>query len=178
MCPGIDNLVVTLVISDEAHVVVLGNLANLLVTLLHQVLLGLRDDDIVKVERQTGLVSHAVTEVLNTVQELASLSEAYVLDDIGNDVTQRLLRDNLVDIAYLLRNDAIHDNATHRGLDHVLAGLAVDDVVNNHLHLSVQVALALVVGNDSLLRTVEGQTLTLGARTNLRDVVQTQHHIL
>ena len=60
----------------------------------------------------------------------------------------------------------------------MLARLAIDDIVNHHLHLSVQVALALVMGNDSLLRTVEGQTLTLGTWTNLRDVVQTKHHIL
>ncbi len=91
MCPCIDNLVVTLGIGNEAHVVVLSNLAYLLVTLLNEVLLGLRNDDVVKVERQASLVSHAVTQVLNAVKELASLSEAHVLDDVGNDVTQRLL---------------------------------------------------------------------------------------
>ena len=91
MCPCIDNLVVTLGIGNEAHVVVLSNLAYLLVTLLHEVLLGLRNDDVVKVERQASLVSHAVTQVLNAVKELASFSEAHVLDDVGNDVTQRLL---------------------------------------------------------------------------------------
>ena len=88
MGPGIDNLVVTLIVGDETHVIVLGNLLNLSITLLNQFLLSLRNDDIVKVERQTSLVSHAVTEVLDTIEELASLSETYVLDDVGNDVAQ------------------------------------------------------------------------------------------
>ena len=178
VCPRINNLVVTLVVGDETHIVVFSNLAYFLVTLLHQVFLGLRDNDVVEVERQTCLISHAITEVLDSVKELAGLGKAYVLDYIGNDVTQRLLGDNLVDVANLLRNDAIHDDTTDRGLYHVLAGLAVDDVVNQHLDLCMQVALAFVVGDDSFLRTIEGKALTLGTRTYLRDIVQSQHHIL
>ena len=58
------------------------------------------------------------------------------------------------------------------------AGLAINDIVDNDLHLSVQVTPTLVMGNDSLLRTVEGQALTLGTWTNLRDIVQSEHHIL
>ena len=165
--PGIDNLVVTLGVGDEAHVVVLGNLAHLFVTLLHQVFLRLGDDDVVEVERQTGLVGHAITEVLDAVEELAGLSETYVLDNVGNDVAQRLLGHNLIDIAHLFRNDAIHDDTTHGGLDHTLAGLAVDDIVYQHLHLGVQVALAFVMSDDGLFGTVEGESLTLGSRTNL-----------
>ena len=178
MCPGIDNLVVTLIIGDEAHVVVLGNLTYFLITLLHQCLLRLWDDDIVEVERQTCLVCHTVTEVLDTVKELASLSETDVLNHISNDVTQRLLRDDTVDIAYLLRDDAIHNDTTYRGLHHVLHGFAVNDIVHQHLHLGMQVALTLVMGNDSLLRTVERETLTLGSRTDLRDIIESEHHIL
>ena len=60
----------------------------------------------------------------------------------------------------------------------MLARLAVNNVVDHDLHLSMQIALALVVGNDSLLRTVEGQALNLGTWTNLRDIVQTEHHSL
>ena len=178
MCPGIDNLVVTLVVGNETHVVVLGNLLNLGITLLHQVFLRLRDNDIVEVERQTSLVSHAVTEVLDTIEELTGLSETNVLDDVGNDVAQRLLRDDLVDIAHLLGDDAVYDDTTDRGLHHMTAGLAINDIVDNDLHLSVQVTPTLVMGNDSLLRTVEGQALTLGTWTNLRDIVQSEHHIL
>ena len=91
MCPGIDNLVVTLVVGDESHVIVVGNLTNLLVTLLDQVSLLLRDDDVVEVERQTSQVSHTITEVLNTIEELACLSKSDILDNVGNNITQTLL---------------------------------------------------------------------------------------
>ena len=56
--------------------------------------------------------------------------------------------------------------------------LAVDHIVDNHLHLSMEVTLALIVGNDSLFRTVEGQSFTLGSRTDLGNIIQTEHHIL
>ena len=50
----------------------------------------------------------------------------------------------------------------------MLVGLAVlVAVVDNHLHLSVQVALSLVVGDDGLLRTVERETLALSTGTDL-----------
>ena len=48
--PGIDHLVVTLVLSDEAHVIVVLDGANLFVTALHDFLLFWRDDNIVEVE--------------------------------------------------------------------------------------------------------------------------------
>ena len=59
--PGIDNLIVTLVVGDESHVIVIGDLPDLSITLLDQLCLLLRNDDIVEVERQTSEVSHAVT---------------------------------------------------------------------------------------------------------------------
>ena len=178
MRPGIDNLIVTLVVGDESHVIVISNLTNLLITLLDQVGLLLRNDDIVEVERQTSQICHAVTEVLDTIEELTCLSETYILDYIGDNVAQTLLRDDLIDIAYLLRDDAIHDDTTYRCLDHVAFRLAVDDVVDNHLHLGMEVALTLIMGNDSLLGTVEGKPLTLGTWTDLRDIIETEHHIL
>ena len=97
-------------IYDEAHVVVVGNLLNLLVTLLNEFCLLLRDDDIIEVERQTSQISHTVTEVLDTVEELTGLSETYVVDHIGDDVAETLLRDFLVDIANLLgaKEDLLH----------------------------------------------------------------------
>ena len=91
MCPCIDYLIVTLGVGDETHVVVIGNLTDFLITTLHKLCLCLRDNDIVKVERQTGKISHAVTKVLDAVEELASFCETYRLDDVCNDVAQALL---------------------------------------------------------------------------------------
>ena len=178
MGPGIDDLVVTLVVGNEAHVVVVSNLTDFLVTLGDEVGLLLRDDDIVEVERQTGQVCHAVTKVLDTVKELAGLGEAHVLDNVGNDVAQRLLRDNLIDEANLVGDDAVDDDTTDRGLDGVADLLAVDNIVDHDLDQGVQVALTLVVGDDSFLGTVEREALALSTRTDLGDIVETKHHIL
>ena len=155
MRPGINNLVITLVVSNEAHVIVVSNLLHLFITLGNEFCLLLRDDDIIEVERQTCQISHAVTQVLNTIEELASLGETNILDNVGNDVTQRFLRNNFIYIAHLGRNDAIDDDTTNRGL-YLMTNLnAVNHVVNHHLHLSVQIALTLIVSNNSLLRTIE-----------------------
>ena len=178
MRPGIDHLIVTLVVGNESHIIVVSNLTDFLITLGNQLGLLLRDDDIIEVERQTGEVCHAVTQVLDTVEELAGLSETDILDNVGDDVAQALLRDDSIHITNLLGDNAVNDDTTNRGLHHVALGLAVDHIVDDHLHLSVEITLALIMGDDSLLRTVECQTLTLGTRADLSDIVETQHHIL
>ena len=178
MRPGIDDLIVTLIVGDEAHVIVVGDLLDLCITLRNQLCLLLRDDDIVEVERQTCEICHTVTEVLDTIEELAGFGETDILDDISDDITQTLLGNDGIDITNLLRDDTIDDDTADRGLYHVALRLAVDDIVDNHLHLGMEVALTLVVGDDSLFGSVEGQTFTLGTRADLRDIIETQHHIL
>ena len=51
-------------------------------------------------------------------------------------------------------------------------------IVNYYLHQSMEVALTLIVGNDCFLRTIESESLTLGTRTNLGNIVKTKYHIL
>ena len=86
--PGINHLIVTLIIRDEAHVIVIGNLLYLVITLLDKISFLIRNDNIIEVERQTCQISHAVTEVLDTIEELTSLSEAHLIDYISNDVAE------------------------------------------------------------------------------------------
>ena len=52
------------------------------------------------------------------------------------------------------------------------------DVVDHALHERVLCATLLVEGDDCLLWAIEHQALALGARTNLRDIIKTEHHIL
>ena len=179
MGPGIDNLVVTLVIGDEAHVIVVGNLTNLLVTLGNEFSLLLRDDDVIEVERQTSLVSHTVTKVLDTIEEFASLGETDILDDGTNNVAQRLLVDNRIDEAYLLGNNAVDNHTTNRGFHHVADRITLlVKVIDHHLHQGVQIASAFVVGDDSFLGAIERQTLAQSTRTDLSDIIESEHHIL
>ena len=48
--PCIDNLVVTLIIGDETHIVVVRNLIDLSLTLIDNLFLLWRNDNVVKVE--------------------------------------------------------------------------------------------------------------------------------
>ena len=178
MCPGVDNLVVTLVLSDEAHAIVVLDGTNFVLTALHNLLLFWRDDDVVKVERQTSDVCHAVTEVLDAVEELAGTSHTDSLDYAGDDATQGLLRDDVVEEAYLIGYNLVHDDTTYRGLHHAGLELAVYEVGDNDLYRSVEVALALVVGDDGLFSTVECQTCALSTGTELGDIIESEHHIL
>ena len=79
-----------------------------------------------------------------------------MVDHIGDDVAETLLGDFLIDIAHLLGDDAIHDDTTDRGLNSMLIGPTVFvAIVNHHLHQGVQVALTLIMGDDSLFGTIE-----------------------
>ena len=91
MSPGIDNLVVTLLIGNETHIIVIGDFLNLLMTLSHDFFLLWWNNDITKVERKTGNVSHTITEVLDTIEELAGLCHTDSLDYIRNKSAQSLL---------------------------------------------------------------------------------------
>ena len=42
----------------------------------------------------------------------------------------------------------------------------------------MQVAFAFVVGNNGFFRTIEHQSFAFRSRTNLRDIVETEHHVL
>ena len=116
MRPGIDHLIITLIIGNESHIIVVGNLTYLIVTLLNQISLLLRDDDIIEVERQTCQICHTVTKVLNTIEELAGLSKTNILNHISDDATKTLLRNDLIDKTHFLRDNAIDDNTTDRSL--------------------------------------------------------------
>ena len=86
--PGIDDLIVTLLVGDETHIVVVRDLVDFLLTLGHDAVLLLRHDDIVKVEGETGNIGHVVTEVLDTVEEGAGAGHVHGLDYISDQSTQ------------------------------------------------------------------------------------------
>ena len=88
MCPDIDYLIVTLVVGDETHVIVIDYLLYFIITFLYQCFLLFRDDDITQVERQTTLEGHVVTEVLDSVEEVGCLGNTAHLDYVTDDVAE------------------------------------------------------------------------------------------
>ena len=179
VCPGVDDLIVALLIGDKTHIEVGLDLIDLVLTTLDDRCFLLRHDDVVEVEGKTGEVRHAVTEVLHTVEERASSVHTYVFDYVGDELTQSLLRDDTVEEANLLRDDLVDDDTSHGGLYDMADRITLlINVVNQTFHLSVLVDTLLVECDDSLFRTIEGLTLTLCTRTDLGDIVKTEHHIL
>ena len=178
--PGIDNLVVALVVGNETHVVVVHNLLNLGITFGYQRLLFRRNEHVAQVERQTALEGHVVTQVLDVVEELGRTGYTAYLNNPTDDVAQRFLRENLVDVADLLGYVLVHQYTAYRCiLDHVLDDVAIFvDVFHYHRYGSVQRHLTFVVGNLGLFGTVEFQALAQRTGTQFGDVVQTQYHVL
>ena len=91
MRPYIDNLVIALVVGDESHRIVVHHLLNLLITFLNDFFLFGRDDNITKVKRQTSAERHIITHVLDIVEELGRTGNTALLDNLTDDVTERLL---------------------------------------------------------------------------------------
>ena len=177
--PDVDDLVVTLVVGDQTHVVVLHDGVRTVVTLLHELLLLLGDNHRVEVERQTALESHAVTHVLDVVEERGHLVGAGLLHHHGDDVAQRTLRKHRIDVAHLLGNDLVEEDAADGRIfqdAHPLTVLV--DVVHHALHTRRAGRRFFIVGDDRLLRAVEDQPLALDALARLGDVVESQNHVL
>ena len=177
--PDVDDLVVSLVVGNETHVVVLHDGVGTLVTLLHELLLLLGNDHRIEVERQTALEGHLVTHVLDVVEEVGHLVGTGLLHHHGDNVTQRALRQHLVDVAHLLGNHLVEEDAADsRLLEHAHGVALLVQVVDQTLHHGVQIGTLLVVGDDRLLGTVEDLSLTLDTLAGLGDVVQTEDHVL
>jgi len=88
MRPYIDYLVVTLVVGDESHRIVVHHFLNLLVTFSYKLLLFRRNEHIPEVERQSALECHVVSEVLDVVKELSRTGHTASVDNLTDDVAQ------------------------------------------------------------------------------------------
>ena len=88
MRPGVDDLVVTLVVGDETHVVVLHDLLHFGISFLDERLFLRGDDHILQVEGETSLEGHGVTQVLDVVEVLCRACHATGLDHLADDVAE------------------------------------------------------------------------------------------
>ena len=178
MSPCIDDLIITLGIGNEAHIIVISNLLYFLITLLNEFILLWWNDDIIKVEGQTSEVCHTITEVLNTIKECTCASKTYKVNNILDNVTQRLLRNDSIYISNLIRDDIVHNDTSYRCLNHMTYALSVYNIIYHHLNRCMEVTTLFIVCYDSLFRTIECETLALGTWTHLCDVIESEHHIL
>ena len=137
-------------------------------TVLNNLLLLCRNDDVVEHEGQTALVCLAVTEVLNTIEEFTGTCHTHTLDDTGDDFLQRLLTNDLIDEANLLWNHIVDDDTTNGSLHQVLVWIAIlIDITNNTLDEGVHIHLTFVEGNNGFFWTIECKTFSLCTWTYL-----------
>ena len=177
--PDVDDLVVTLVVGDKTHVVVLHDGVRTLVTFLYEFLLGIGDNHGVEVERQAAAECHAVTHVLDIVEERCHLVGTGLLHHHRDDVAQRTLREDLVDVTHLLGYHLVEEDSADGRLLQLAYRVAVRvDVVHHTLHNGVQVCLAFVVGDDRLLGAIECAALALDTLAGFGDVVEAEYHVL
>ena len=125
------------------------------------------------------VVCEFIAEVLDTIEELAGTSNAYGLDDVGDDIAEGLLGDNVVEEAYFHGDDLVDDDTSHGSFHHTLSdGAVLELILYDDLDGSVNIYTLLVVGDECFLRAIEGQAFAEGTRAQLRDVIQSEHHIL
>ncbi len=88
MCPGVDDLVVTFIIGDKAHVVVLHDLLHFGISFLDEGLFLFGNNHILQVERKTSSEGHGITQVLDVVEILCRTCYTAGFDHFADDVTQ------------------------------------------------------------------------------------------
>ena len=174
--PCSNDLIITLIVSHKTLHIELSHLFNDLVTLCYKLILLLWDEDIVKVEAETSLEGHLITEILDLVQEECCTSHTASLDHIGDDLFDGFLAEGYVLITNLVRDIVISQDTTWSCLyEHCLAEALV---INTYLNDSVHIYFTLVESDFTLLWRIEYESLTLSALALFGDIIETQNHIL
>ena len=180
MSPCIDNLIITLVIGNETHIIVHRDLFNFFITAFYKFFFFLRNDDIAQVKRQTSLKCFLVTQVLDAIQEVTGTCHTDLLDNIADDVAQGFFRNNGIQITAFVRNQLIdNDTADRSFLNHLLNNVAIlVKVVCHHTDNSMNVYLSFIISNHRFFRTVENQSFTFSSLTEFSNIIESQYHIL
>ena len=166
--PCFHHLLVAVLVGDETHLVVHRDLFHIVVAFLHDLLLLLWDDDVIKHEGESTLIRLAVTQVLDAVEEFASACHTNALDDASDDFLECFLANDLIDEAYLLWHNIVDDDTAYSSLHEVADRIAfMVNILHDTLDEGMHVHLTFVVGDDGLFRTVECESFALCSRTNL-----------
>ena len=132
LTPYADDAVVAVVVGDLTHVVHLGDVLHLGVTLSnHLVFLG-RDDDIVERKAQAAFEGHGVTQVLDVVQEDSGTSHTACLDDAADDITQRTFLEDDIYVTHLFGDVFVDHQTTRSRLDEFAVHADLDAGVDVH----------------------------------------------
>ena len=181
--PKVNDLVIAFIGTHEAHLLELTDFGSLRVGVSDKPALLLRHQDVAQVERQTTFISLIVTHVLDIVKELGRYSSTFYPHHVANDGTKRLLGQQFVNEAVVIRNDLVEDDATHGSFDEFRNKFVLITHLDANLNDSVHIGATFIMGNNHLFRRIERHAFALHrvlrrALTRLCDIVQTQNHVL
>src|SRR5579872_6232088 len=182
--PDVDRLRVLFVVGQQAGLVELVDLGDLVVGLFDQRCFLLGDDDVADRHGRARDGGKAEAERLDRVQEACGLRVAVVPVAIGDERGEAFLIDRLVDerMVPFEREGGVEDDAADRRLDDLAAAPAHLDrfVQGNHSRVVRELRFLVVTeraaGGFAVLAP-DGGHRARGGRVD-GEVIQAQHHVL
>src|SRR5579862_394801 len=192
--PDFDDLVVAFAVGDRAVQVLLLNVDHLLLGILDQRLLAVRDDHVVDADRQSGSSRKAEAQRLHLVEHLDRGFESKAQIAIIHQCADALLLEQAVDVRHALGKVIVEDGAADRRIDERalhLNRLSVNDVLivvrGGQVDQFARVAqtdrakrfhFARIERHQDFFNIGEGAAFTFRARLRFREVVETENHVL
>ena len=190
--PDLDDLLVALLVRDEAAVEVRLYTVYRLLRVVEQLLLGLRHGHIRDGYRHGRYRRILVSDRLDIVQHLRRPGQSVDLDDLLQYLLALLLldeeiylqlelifRERPVHKSQILRDDLVEKYTSYRCIEHCRCPAAVlSGLGEANLDRRMQRHHMLVICMYSLIRRAEYLARALLVLTKLRQIVDAQHHIL
>ena len=114
--PDFDDLVVAFAVGDGSVQVLLLNGDHLLLGILHQHLLIVRDDHVVDADRKSGLGRVAEAKFLDFVEHLDRDFQSEAQIAVADQRADALLLEQAVDVRHALGKVIVQNGASHRGV--------------------------------------------------------------
>ena len=192
--PDFDDLVVALAVGDGAVQILLLHSDHLLLGVLDQNLLAVRNDHVVDADGQARRGRELEAERLDLVEHLDRDFETEAQVAVVHQRADALLLEQAVDVRHAFGQVVVQDGAADRGVDESaldLYRLGVNDVLivvrGGQVDHFARVAqadraecfhFARFERHQHFVNVGECAAFTLGARLAFGQVVETEHHVL
>ena len=183
ICPTVDDLVVSFVVGDQTHVVVVPHFVHFALSFFQRILLNGRNNQVSQVEGQPTPESPGKAHFLDFVQEVGSNCKIRQFDYLADYGFEVFLGHQAVLVRNTFRHYLVEQDPTHRSIDQTHDFLSVFRNRNTYFDLGVQINFTFVEGNDYLFRRVKFHAFPFHDHISngsllLGDVVQAQYHVL
>ena len=174
LLPDLDDVVVTLFLGELTSHEGTVNVCNLLLCLCDEGVLFIRNSNVGDGDGDSCLGGILVAHALDIVENLSGNREAVLFDTAVNDVAELLLTAGEVDlkieelvgvgtvnVAEILRDGLVEDEASEGSIDYASLGHAVDLLGNTDLDGSVKTENSVGICHHSLVEVTEYVTLAV-----------------